>query len=140
MNGTVSRNSSSRVSARGKRCSPCARSRTIMFSRFFARFFAFTTLLPKDCVWWRWADMGAGFFFPTPTSTSCFFSAAKEPNKLSAGRTLEECKRIEEDNVEFHLALLDRRFLDGDAELFDRLNTKVLPGSEKQARPFLLAQ
>jgi [protein-PII] uridylyltransferase len=58
----------------------------------------------------------------------------------SAGRTLEECKRIEEDNVEFHLALLDRRFLDGDAELFDRLNTKVLPGSEKQARPFLLAQ
>src|ERR1700730_1163251 len=58
----------------------------------------------------------------------------------SAGRTLEECKRIEEDNVEFHLALLDRRFLAGDAELFDRLNSKVLPGSEKQARPFLLAQ
>src|SRR6266403_3398298 len=58
----------------------------------------------------------------------------------SAGRTLEECKRIEEDNVEFHLALLDRRFLAGDAELFDRLNTKVLPASEKQARPFLLAQ
>jgi len=29
----------------------------------------------------------------------------------SAGRTLEECKRIEEDNIEFHLALLDRRFL-----------------------------
>jgi [protein-PII] uridylyltransferase len=58
----------------------------------------------------------------------------------SAGRTLEECKRIEEDNVEFHLALLDRRFLAGDAELFDRLDDKVLPGSEKQARPFLLAQ
>jgi [protein-PII] uridylyltransferase len=31
----------------------------------------------------------------------------------SAGRTLEECKRIEEDNAEFHLALLDRRFLAG---------------------------
>src|SRR6202795_492033 len=58
----------------------------------------------------------------------------------SAGRTLEECKRIEEDNAEFHLALLDRRFLAGDEELFDRLNTKVLPGSEKQARPFLLAE
>jgi len=29
------------------------------------------------------------------------------------GRTLEECKRIEEDNAEFHLALLDRRFLLG---------------------------
>jgi [protein-PII] uridylyltransferase len=58
----------------------------------------------------------------------------------SAGRTLEECKRIEEDNAEFHLALLDRRFLAGDAALFERLDTKVLPASEKQARPFLLAQ
>jgi [protein-PII] uridylyltransferase len=58
----------------------------------------------------------------------------------SAGRTVEECRRIEEDNAEFHLALLDRRFLAGDAELFERLDKKVLPGSEKQARPFLLAQ
>lgn len=58
----------------------------------------------------------------------------------SAGRTLEECKRIEEDNAEFHLALLDRRFLAGDEELFGRLDTKVLPGSEKAARTFLLNQ
>ena len=58
----------------------------------------------------------------------------------SAGRTLEECKRIEEDNAEFHLALLDRRFLAGDNELFKRLDTRVLPASEKAARPFLLAQ
>jgi [protein-PII] uridylyltransferase len=58
----------------------------------------------------------------------------------SAGRTLDECKRIEEDNAEFHLALLDRRFLAGDEELFDRLNKKILAGPEKQARPFLLAE
>src|SRR5229473_3077455 len=58
----------------------------------------------------------------------------------SAGRTLEECRRIEEDNAEFHLALLDRRFLAGDAALFEKLDTRVLPASEKQARPFLLAQ
>jgi len=58
----------------------------------------------------------------------------------SAGRTLEECKRIEEDNAEFHLALLDRRLLAGDPSLFDKLNTKVLPASERQARPFLLGQ
>jgi [protein-PII] uridylyltransferase len=58
----------------------------------------------------------------------------------SAGRTLEECKRIEEDNAEFHLALLDRRFLAGDSTLFEKLDEKVLPGSEKQARPFLLGQ
>jgi [protein-PII] uridylyltransferase len=58
----------------------------------------------------------------------------------SAGRTIEECRRIEEDNAEFHLALLDRRFLAGEAALFERLDTKVLPGSEKQAKPFLLGQ
>jgi len=58
----------------------------------------------------------------------------------SAGRTLEECRRIEEDNAEFHLALLDRRFLAGDAALFEKLDTRVLPASEKQARPFLLAE
>src|ERR1700682_2982329 len=58
----------------------------------------------------------------------------------SAGRTLDECKRIEEDNAEFHLALLDRRFLAGDNPLFEKLDTKILPGSEKQARPFLRAQ
>jgi [protein-PII] uridylyltransferase len=58
----------------------------------------------------------------------------------SAGRTLEECKRIEEDNAEFHLAVLDRRLLAGDSSLFERLDAKVLPASEKQARPFLLAQ
>jgi [protein-PII] uridylyltransferase len=58
----------------------------------------------------------------------------------SAGRTLEECKRIEADNAEFHLALLDRRFLAGDTELFEKLDKRVLPSSEKAARPFLLAQ
>lgn len=58
----------------------------------------------------------------------------------SAGRTIDECKRIEEDNAEFHLALLDRRFLAGDKTLFEKLDSKVLPGSERQARPFLLAQ
>ena len=58
----------------------------------------------------------------------------------SAGRTLEECKRIEEDNAEFHLALLDRRCLAGDSTLFEKLDAKILPASEKQARPFLLGQ
>ena len=58
----------------------------------------------------------------------------------SAGRTLDECKRIEEDNAEFHLALLDRRFLAGDKELFERFAKKVVAGPEKQARPFLLAE
>jgi len=58
----------------------------------------------------------------------------------SAGRTIEECKRIEEDNAEFHLALLDRRYLAGDKELFEKLDERVLPSSERQARPFMLSQ
>ncbi len=58
----------------------------------------------------------------------------------SAGRTIDECKRIEQDNAEFHLAMLDRRFLDGDQSLFDKLDTKILSVAEKQARPFLLVE
>jgi [protein-PII] uridylyltransferase len=58
----------------------------------------------------------------------------------SAGRTIDECKRIEQDNAEFHLAMLDRRSLDGDKALFEKLDTKVLSVAEKQARPFLLVE
>jgi [protein-PII] uridylyltransferase len=58
----------------------------------------------------------------------------------SAGRTIEECKKIEQDNAEFHLALLDRRFLDGDKSLYEKLDSKVLSIAEKQARPFLLVE
>jgi len=49
----------------------------------------------------------------------------------SAGRTLDECRRIEEDNAEFHLAMLDRRFLDGNASLFEKLDAKVMSGPGK---------
>jgi [protein-PII] uridylyltransferase len=58
----------------------------------------------------------------------------------SAGRILDECKRIEDDNAEFHLALLDRRFLSGDRELFEKLDKRILPPSERQARTFLFSQ
>jgi [protein-PII] uridylyltransferase len=58
----------------------------------------------------------------------------------SAGRTLDECRKIEQDNAEFHLAMLDRRFLDGDKALFEKLDTKILSVAEKQARPFLLVE
>ena len=58
----------------------------------------------------------------------------------SAGRTIDECKKIEQDNAEFHLAMLDRRYLDGDKALFEKLDTKILSVAEKQARPFLLVE
>ena len=58
----------------------------------------------------------------------------------SACRSIEECQSIEEDNAEFHLALLDRRFLAGELKLYEQLDERVLPASERQMRPFLLAQ
>ena len=42
-------------------------------------------------------------------------------------RTLDECARFDQDNVEFTISLLDCRFLVGDRALFERLHDKVLP-------------
>jgi [protein-PII] uridylyltransferase len=42
-------------------------------------------------------------------------------------RTLEECARLDQDNIEFTIALLDCRFLTGDSSLFQRMNERVLP-------------
>lgn len=58
----------------------------------------------------------------------------------SAGRTLDECRRIEADNAEFHLAMLDRRFLAGDNSISAKLDSKILSGSERQTRSFLLTE
>jgi len=42
-------------------------------------------------------------------------------------RTLDDCARFDQDNVEFTISLLDGRFLIGEAALFDRLHDKLLP-------------
>ena len=48
--------------------------------------------------------------------------------KLSpATRTLAECDRLDPNNVEFTLALLDCRFLVGKRDLFSRLHDKLIP-------------
>jgi len=47
--------------------------------------------------------------------------------KLSpATRTLAECDRLDPNNVEFTLALLDCRFLAGNEQLFSRLHDKIM--------------
>jgi [protein-PII] uridylyltransferase len=49
--------------------------------------------------------------------------------KLSPStRTLAECDRLDPNNVEFTLALLDCRFLAGNRETFSRLHDKLIPG------------
>src|SRR6266496_3560549 len=48
--------------------------------------------------------------------------------KLSpATRTLAECERLDPNNVEFAISLLDCRYLAGDRDLFSRLREKVVP-------------
>ncbi len=44
-----------------------------------------------------------------------------------ATRTLKECDRISVDNLEFTIALLDRRMLTGSQTLYDKLTTDVMP-------------
>ena len=45
-----------------------------------------------------------------------------------ATRTLKECDRVDPDNLEFTISLLDRRFLVGDSALYKRLESELLPG------------
>ena len=42
-------------------------------------------------------------------------------------RTIDDCERFDQDNVEFTISLLDARFLIGDQKLFARLHDKGLP-------------
>lgn len=43
-------------------------------------------------------------------------------------RTVAECDRLDPDNVEFTISLLDSRFLAGDADVYRKLRDQVLPG------------
>jgi [protein-PII] uridylyltransferase len=42
-------------------------------------------------------------------------------------RTLKECDKVDPDNLEFTVSLLDRRFLAGDSSLYRRLESDLLP-------------
>ncbi len=55
----------------------------------------------------------------------------------SAARTLDESKRVDRENVEFHLSMMDRRFLAGDQTLYQKFEQRVLPRTEKMYRSFL---
>jgi len=55
----------------------------------------------------------------------------------SAARTLDESKSVDRENVEFHLSMMDRRFLAGDRTVYQKFEQKVLPRTEKLYRSFL---
>jgi len=59
--------------------------------------------------------------------------------KLSpATRTLQECDRLDPDNPEFLISLLDCRYLAGDRNLFSRLHDKLIPRLVSQESQSLL--
>ncbi len=53
-------------------------------------------------------------------------------------RLLAECDKFHQDNAEFNISLLDRRYLAGDARLFSRLNHSALPQMIARERLALL--
>lgn len=54
-------------------------------------------------------------------------------------RTVEECERLSEENAEFTLSLMTRRYLCGDFELFQDLDSRRIPNMVEDRRPVLLA-
>lgn len=54
-------------------------------------------------------------------------------------RTVDECERVSEENPEFTLSLLDRRYVSGDFLLFEDLDQKRIPALVERRRQPLLA-
>ena len=55
-------------------------------------------------------------------------------------RTVEECERLSEENPEFTLSLLDRRYVAGDFALFEHLDLERIPALiERRRQPLLTA-
>lgn len=56
----------------------------------------------------------------------------------ATARTVVECGKLDLENPEFTVSLLDSRFLIGDRELFDEVRNKVLPGLMRKSATVLM--
>src|SRR5689334_20470311 len=56
----------------------------------------------------------------------------------ASARTVVECGKLDHENPEFTVSLLDSRFLIGDRELFDGVRNKVLPGLMRKSGASLM--
>ena len=102
---------------------------------------------PKNFALVATGGFGRGWLFPHSDIDLLFLHAGSESEtefkdpirrfsqelwdlrlKLSpAMRNLAECERLDTNNVEFAISLLDCRYLAGDRDLFTRLREKVVP-------------
>lgn len=57
----------------------------------------------------------------------------------ATARTVVECGKLDPENPEFTVSLLDSRFLIGDRELFDEVRNKVLPGLMRKSGTALMS-
>jgi len=51
----------------------------------------------------------------------------RPPGESRETRTLKECDRVDPDNLEFVVSLLDRRFLTGDPMIYKKTRSDLLP-------------
>lgn len=56
----------------------------------------------------------------------------------ATARTVSECGRLDPENREFTVSLLDSRFLLGDRELFEQVRTKILPSLLRKSASALI--
>jgi len=82
------------------------------------------------------SDIDILYLFATPEAENIYHAAIRDINQAMwdiglraspAARTLKECDKYDPDNIEFTLSLIDRRFLAGSFEIYQKLQKDILP-------------
>ena len=74
-----------------------------------------------------WEDAGAESRYREGTQAVAERSGTCACASVPTYRFLSECEKLQRDNAEFNISVLDSRYLGGDRELFERLRSNALP-------------